>query len=1139
MTAYLPIGYRLTFQEHPGEYVVTQVISRGASTIVYAAEYCDEFGNYSSRILKEYYPEAIPLRRGPEGALVCKEPDQERFQRGKEAFIAGGQSQNEVRNRVRLQNETPFTSGFYLSNNTVYLEVAPFNGFTLDKASSLTLVQRMKICLAVAKLVKQYHVEGFLCLDIKPSNLFILKNSSDEIVTELIEYIDFDSIRRKEAISFGNCLSFTEEWAAPEQKTPYGYKKICEATDVYAIGELAFWLLFDRHSLPRERRAFSQYPYDEQSTEHQALKRYKIRNLIQSILHNSIRPSISNRFASMDNMIALLTELVGELSRKQTLITTEMQAHQYFYGRQDELDELDNKLAANKIVFVSGIPGIGKSELVKQYIHLHRQQYDNILLWTYDGDLDSMVSWDSAVKITNFSRLSSENDAQFANRKLEFLKEYLNDQNNLVFVDNIDRPVEELKGQDTLSLLFSLPGKIIVGTRATEALFPSIRVAPLSEHNELAKLFTAYCPSQPEEIGAVHEIIDIVGHHTLLVELMAHYSVHRGPMKTLKELHEFGIAGLQNEEIRLLKGNSILSESVSAHINRIFSMDSISDEQMLTLAKLAILPTAGLDIRKFAAFFAIENYSDVNWLISHGWVNCEKGVHETILLHPTISGVVIDRLKAHPTLLSRLYIDCYDAIRLHRIRGVEPADEAYLANAIALATTDRYRIMTRQAGIFLQQYAALHSAYGNKEAILKYVEHSINLLEADSVHGKYSALLEYSYRQKASALMSLNRFAEAEEIAHLRLPIAKKAKDLYTIAQWYNCLSYIYSAYHPSSSEWLSLKYYLAGVIYATKLGSDAGKRVPRFFNAKRLLDQLGYDYMEKAKYKFISNLYQEFAIWMENQEAAELFCSRGEKADIGLLKRACHIRVKVDSNPHTRDIGNSFEIRINKARIAFLEHRYDVAERLLHEIVAYAMEHQMLSTSTLYRVHQFLGHIALRRHPADRNAAISEFNHCLHIANEMENSNTYAVRLELGYQYLKAGDIAKAKPIVMDLWQETRALAHEIRKTFRADALRNMAFLHLAEGSGFTANNMLKLSFEEYDNAIAPDSLRNFEKARAYVIKAEIVLRHGKGQEEERRDIAVRRLEIADALFIETVGTDHPDSIDCRERLEELRNNR
>lgn len=1137
MTAFLPTGYRLAFQDRPGEYVITNVIGRGASTIAYAAEYHDGTGSHSNRIIKEYCPLNITVIRDSDGALVCKESDLDRFKRGMENFVVGGKYQNELRNKVRLQNEIPFLSGCYSANNTVYLEVAPFYGKTLENIQDLTLLQRMQICLAVAKLIGQYHAAGYLCLDIKPANIFILKNSSDEIVTDLIEYIDFDSIRQKESVSFGNPLSFTEEWAAPEQKTPYGYKKVCEATDVYAVGELVFWLLFNRHSLPRERRDSSRYPYEECTADNTTLQRVKVRKLIQTILHNSIRSSISNRFSSMNSMSDLLKELVEELTKKQGLLSSIVQTQQCFYGRKEELAEIDAKLAVNNVVFLTGIPGIGKSELARQYILLHEQQYDNVLLWTYDGDLDSMVAWENTVRITNFTRLNDENDAQYAKRKLDFLGESLKDKKNLIFIDNIDKPIEELKGQDTLHHLFSLPGKKIVCSRATETLYPYVQVDPLRGLDELIELFGEYCPFRIEEKNAVSEIIDIVGRHTLLIELMAHYSVHRGPEKTLQNLREQGITGLQDEEIRLLKDNSVSSKSVSAHIEKLFAMDCMTEEQQLTLAKLALLPTAGVQTRQFASLFAINNFSDINWLIHHGWMTCVNSKHETLQIHPTIATVIMDHLKSHSALLAQLYVDCYNAVRVHRPNEMEMSDKVLYAESIALATVERYHITTRQAGIFLQQYVSLYSVYGNAEAKLRYIEYSIGLLEKTAPHGQYSALLEHSYRQKVSALVRLSRFDEAASIALIHLSIAKKAKDLYTTAEWYYFLSYIYSTYHTDSSEWLTIKYYLIGAFYAMKLEADASRKSPRFFNTEHLVNQLGYDYIEKSKYKYLGNLYQGFANWMENQEASELFCMKGDKSSIGTLKRACNIRSRVNSNPNTKNTYNSFEITIDKARIAFLEYRYNDAEQLLKEIVAYADEHHMLPTSTLYRVHQFLAHIALRRIPDDRETAIAEFERCLNIADEMESHNTYSVRLELGFQYLMSGEFAKAKPLVMDLWQETRPLAHEVRKTYRADALRNMSLLHLIEGKGYTANNMLKLAEEEYSKAEAPSALRTFGRARAYLIKAEIILRHGKGEAEELKQLATQWLELAEQFFEETVGANHPEAIACQERLAKLKN--
>lgn len=1136
MTAFLPTGYRLTFQDHPGEYLISGVIGRGASTIAYAAEYYDGKNCPTNKIIKEYCPLNISLHRECDGNLVCSEQDQGMYQRGKDSFIAGGQYQNEIRNRLRLQNETPFLSGIHTANNTVYLEVAPFHGKILDDIQDLTLLQRIRICLAVAKLVAGYHAEGFLCLDLKPSNIFVLQNSSDEVVTDLIEYIDFDSIRRKESVSFGNSLSFTEEWAAPEQKTPYGYKKVCEATDVYAVGELMFWLIFGRHSLPRERRDSSCYPFSEPKADNSVLQRVMVRKLIQSILHHSIRSSISNRFSSMNDMVVLLRELVEELTKKHGLITSPVHIQRSFYGRKAELAEIEAKLADNKVVFVSGIPGIGKSVLVKQYIHLHKSLYDNVLLWNYDGDLDSMVSWENTVRIANFTRLSEENDAQYAKRKLEFLGELLDGQKNLIFIDNIDKPIEELRGQDTLRMLFSLPGKIVIGTRATETLYPSIKVNQLSEMDELVDLFCFYCPVRAEEKAAVYEIIDIVGRHTLLVELMAHYSIHRGPEKTLQILHEQGFIGLQDEQIRFLKDNSVLSESVSLHIERLFSMDSMTDEQLLTLAKLALLPSTGVETRKFAAFYAIDNFNHINWLLHHGWMACGRGEYATLQLHTTIATVVMEHLKRNPDLLTKLYVDCYDAIRIRKPQDFEPAEEVLYADAIAMATKNRYHITVKQAGIFLQQYVGITAAYGNNEAKLQFTEYAIEVLEAASAPEKYSAIIEYAYRRKVSCLVTMDRFDEAISIAHQHLQKAQRAADLYTIADWYYSLSHIYGVYRTKSSEWLTYKYYFLGALYVYRMECDAKKKLPRFFNTTHLLENLDYDYIERSKGKFINNLYLGFANWMENQEAGELFCSKGGKTSINLLKRAIGIRAKVDNDPNSVSNNNRFEMIIDQARIDFLDQRYEEAEKQLTVITSFADQHRLLPTSTLYRVHQFLGHIALRRDPIDRDTAIAEFEHCLYIAEKMDNHNTYAVRLELGFQYLMAGEIEKAKPIVMDLWQETRALAHEVRKTYRADALRNMAFLHLAEGTGYTANNLLKGSEAEYDKALAPYPLKQFGKGRAYAIKAEIILRHGKGQAAELKQLAIQWLEIAQDLFKDTVGLDHPEALACQARLTELK---
>lgn len=42
----------------------------------------------------------------------------------------------------------------------------------------------------------------------------------------------------------------------------------------------------------------------------------------------------------------------------------------FFVGREKEVEEVHKKLSENDIVFLSGVGGIGKTELAKYYAHI-------------------------------------------------------------------------------------------------------------------------------------------------------------------------------------------------------------------------------------------------------------------------------------------------------------------------------------------------------------------------------------------------------------------------------------------------------------------------------------------------------------------------------------------------------------------------------------------------------------------------------------------------------------------------------------------------------------------------------------------------------------------------------------------------
>lgn len=441
-------GYTLSFPGQSEKYTILDVIGSGASTIAYSAR----TGSGIEYILKEYCPRNLRLERDVSGSLQCDKRDSDRFERGKQEFLAAGNRQKEIRNILQLRNETPPFLGIYEANNTRYAIIVAFAGKIFSQlGEESSLLTKIKLCRAIAKLANQYHKKGYLCLDIKPDNIFVLTNNFGEIDTTIIEYIDFDSVRKKNELSFGRSISFTRNWSAPEQTSPYGYNKICEATDIYTIGELIFVSVFSRHSLDSEHRDYSVYSFEEVTdpNSRNALSRTVVQNTLTELFHSTLRPSVRNRFQSVDELVPLLDRLIDELERKEYIVEAAIRPKEFFVGRMDELRQIDDALHKQDLVLVSGIAGIGKSELVKQYICAHKKEYDNILYWTYDGNLDNMVARESTVRISGLSRIPEESDPQYAKRILDKANEIISSSNNLIVIDNLNQLVDELPQEGT------------------------------------------------------------------------------------------------------------------------------------------------------------------------------------------------------------------------------------------------------------------------------------------------------------------------------------------------------------------------------------------------------------------------------------------------------------------------------------------------------------------------------------------------------------------------------------------------------------------------------------------------------------------------------------------------------------------
>ncbi|MBO4954305.1 MAG: TIR domain-containing protein, partial [Clostridia bacterium] len=115
-----------------------------------------------------------------------------------------------------------------------------------------------------------------------------------------------------------------------------------------------------------------------------------------------------------------------------------------FYGRDTVLDEIKGRFdAGERVLFLQGIGGIGKTQIVKQFAQRHQKDYDTIVYATYNGSLKELVLSDTYFDLEpEMNRRvladgSLESDDDFFYRKLEKIKK-LADERTLIIIDNFD-----------------------------------------------------------------------------------------------------------------------------------------------------------------------------------------------------------------------------------------------------------------------------------------------------------------------------------------------------------------------------------------------------------------------------------------------------------------------------------------------------------------------------------------------------------------------------------------------------------------------------------------------------------------------------------------------------------------------------
>ena len=768
MKRYLENEKHLKFKDINGEFVIREIVGRGASCVVYRADFYNEFGRVSEHLLKEYNPKDINMCRDDEACLlVNSESDMKRFEQGLNNFIEGYKKQELLRRNAELKNYTANVQNLYEGYGTIFIDMNVTEGMSyanVTEKSLYNLAKRMKV---LAQVVGEYHRNGYLHLDLKPNNIYV---RPEKETCEDVLLFDFDSLAKKEDIGKGTRVSYTNAWAPLELTSSSRRGLICEATDIFSLGEIFFEKLMGRHSGIRERRSFSKYEYDFKSD---ILKNVnpKVTVLLDELFRKTLCNTVGERYQSVDCLVNKFDEIIQISNHNEPYLKSSCpEPQEFFVGRDNELRDIHSLLMDSKILFLSGMGGIGKSELAKNYAKIYKDYYDVVVFVPYVSNLISAFGSDEVFPINNVFKYPEEKMDEYCKRKFRKIKE-LCDERTLIIVDNFD-----LTEDDMLEEILKFNCKILFTTRMDFSEYNRAQkvIDAIEDKNVQMDIFKKYYTKELSDTDKLYvkEIIEIVAGHTMTIELLAKQMMagRVKPDKMLKRLKEIGISDAGKEKVAISKDDNFRRGSAYEHIKILFDITKLNNEDIYILENLTFIPYTGIYTDKFCEWCEIGGYDNINNLINSGWIKINK-YEDVISLHPLISEVIQGNVLNYEEISKCLLANSM-SLRINKLETKNREKYISIIMNILYIIINK-KIESIEAARFIRitvSNAIVSSIIGSNDTY-NYIKYALNIYI--NKFGEKSEMVVMTYIVMAETMVEEGMYLDAEKMSNKAINIMK------------------------------------------------------------------------------------------------------------------------------------------------------------------------------------------------------------------------------------------------------------------------------------------------------------------------------------------------------------------------------
>ena len=383
-----------------------------------------------------------------------------------------------------------------------------------------------------------------------------------------------------------------------------------------------FYLDADCSVLCGDIKELLQYIFDKPNTFKELYELIQFDDTLSASIRKDILSRVSKQYSDDNSLVDMIYEAVHTaVTRKYEKSGTAYVALKYstdisliedvlfanseyippckhFCGRDSELNKLHTLVQDNTTVIVTGVAGIGKSELVRAYAKEHKKEYQYFGYYFYGGSLKDIISNIIRDPVTADSDLNARYQ-----HNLDLLSDL--GEKVLLVIDNFNSTPDD---DECFDDLFDLKCKVIFTSHMRFEDYAIYELQAFRHVDDIKTLTKYFYQYKETEWRYLLQIYGYFGMHTFCVELCAKAFTKGAfyPKTLYKNLHSFKIKDFA-EKLSAKKDKHPKKKTYFDHIRELFNLLGLPERHKQVLRVMVFAPVFGFRKDFFAKIMNLKN----------------------------------------------------------------------------------------------------------------------------------------------------------------------------------------------------------------------------------------------------------------------------------------------------------------------------------------------------------------------------------------------------------------------------------------------------------------------------------------------------------------------------------------------------